>query len=268
MSYVYTADPSMLNQRARLVAPNRPQLPTHVQDVEPSAWDHVVRTLDDFPAPVGSTITLTEGSWAIAGAVALGGNTLVVPAATTVLMKGLGWDKNVSATGVALQVAGTAMLETLSVESTGIDGIQMTAATSELVMSECHVVAANQCVELRGVFARVIGGLFEGTDAFRIVNDLERLQLVGVEASPVTGSMLTFGAGAVTSVIVDACVMYAALGSGIVNGGAAPSQGLSVVGNVFDCPFPFSGFTAASARVNAKANIDSAGLMSETAIVP
>jgi len=51
-----------------------------------------------------------------------------------------------------------------------------------------------------------------------------------------------------------------------------PANGLMIVGNLFDSGlgtgFAFNGFTEASARVNAKANIDTGTLMSETPIVP
>ena len=47
-----------------------------------------------------------------------------------------------------------------------------------------------------------------------------------------------------------------------------PTLGLALVGNAWDDPSPYNGFTHTSARVNSKANLLQTGLMSETPIVP
>ena len=49
----------------------------------------------------------------------------------------------------------------------------------------------------------------------------------------------------------------------------APTLGLVLVGNMFRAnTATFNGFSHTSARINSKANLDTGGLMSETAIVP
>jgi hypothetical protein len=393
-TYVYTAG-SLPNQQVRLVTANRAQVPGYVLPLVASlvdndsavagvtvkdalntlsgavtavqAWDHVVHSLADLPPPAGGYHTLSGGSWAIAADVDVSPNTVLVPAATTVLIGGMShflsssavalevegtldvdWLQCVSSAGAALQVnaAGTvrdvqsiwtslsaqpaclsngSLISTLSRfanTSTG-SALQPSSGTTRLLgcnvtstasavsvgaasfySNESHIYSSSAgsgaAVLVSGSGARVnlAGGTcgigyaggpamrvnlaetfaargvqiistVPNTYGLRIAGDVDAVQVIGCDMTS-EGTLVYRSIGSVVSAIVaNNRTIGAAISNGIIWTAAnLPSLGLLVVGNSFGASTGFSGFTAASARVNAKANIDSGGLMSETAIVP
>jgi hypothetical protein len=335
-----------------------------------SAFDFVVETLADLPAPVAGVIELTDGSWAFKAPIDVGANIVRVPTGTTVLLKGMGGFQEKTLSGddaSVLDVQGSAYLETLSVEATagvalamsvnasvtstmcsltggleamtmeaglwrdsqsrlsgGTEGLRITGGSCNLVrtrisggtenalaasgadvaavwLNGCRLSAAStdtvrwDCsagdfqaadtelvcgsggsacfLHLLGLAVQFVGGRWEG-DSFApgvgllIDGNLTRLlQVVGVEAFSLA-SMIERSSGTVRQATVQGCASFSDVAVGITWAAAsAPTNGLAIVGNTFDTATPFSGFDHTDARVNSKANVDSAGLMLETAIV-
>lgn len=125
------------------------------------------------------------------------------------------------------------------------------------------------------------GGMWRSLSALRgnglnIDGDISGgLVVLGVSAEDISTSdgsgeaFIKYTSGTVRRATVGHCNTATSV-STAVNWPAAsiPTLGLALVGNLWDDPSPYVGFTSASARVNAKANIDQGGLMTETAIVP
>lgn len=321
-----------------------------------SAWDTIVTALGDLPAPVAGVITLPSGSYAFKNSVALGANTLLVPAGNTCLIKGMGLGKVLSGSaGSVLNVKGEAVVESLAVSASagvgilqdqagsmliasasrvtgGTVGYSITAGASRLVTCELIGGTSNALsasgasvdrvdfentliradaaaavlwnaddsdlyfmdVELRCTLAN--GTCFENTGAgtlqfiggkwstdiasrgngLNINGNIQGgLQVIGVHGEDISTSdasgeaFIRYQSGTVRRATVAQCNTSTTVSTAI-NWPAAsiPTNGLSIVGNTWDDPTPYVGFTHASARVNAKANLLQSGLMSETPIVP
>jgi hypothetical protein len=243
-------------------------------------WDHVVRSLADLPAPVGGFINLTTGSWAFAADIDITPDVLRVEAGQTVLLKG--FNKTIS-TGVAgtrvLEVNGVAVCETLHLVSANTDVVRMNVAGAKLELQNCSIENQDDgtsCVNLAlGTSFRMYGGYLynvAGTGAPGVVatGNFGDILLEGVTADG-CDELILHGAGTQNACSVIGCRCESNCVYGIQWASASiPTQGLAVVGCRFNLAIAnvFNGFTAASARVNAKANTYSGGLMHETAIVP
>lgn len=332
-----------------------------------TAWDHVVSSLADLPAPVAGVIELTDGSWAFKAPIDLGANVLSVPSGVSVLMKGMGGFNEKVLSGDAsrvLLIEGNAHIETLTIEAVNgaavelatnaslasllcefdgdAQGVTMSAGlwrdsmsrvvgdAEAMVMtggrvhlsqtrflsgtSECFDASGASVTEVwmqgcllqapgastvvfdcpAGTFVsegtafecdtgnpvilsslalglQLVGGRLQGTAGIGVQvagNITRHLQLVGVQGAALS-SFLSRTAGTVRQATVQGCSTFSDVAVGITWAAAsAPTNGLSVVGNTFDTATPLSGFTAASARCNLKANVSAGALMQETAIVP
>lgn len=276
MTSLFTADPSYNNKQLSLLTDvlGNP-VPARVQDltIPDQPWDHVVRTMADLPAPVGGPpglINLTAGSWFFAEALNIGNNIIVVPAATECHLKGT-WGKFLTGTSTNLiAVNGAALLETMVLSNdaplllSGVGGI--------CHVLESEIIAISTCILTTVGFGylQVTGGLwqrFGGTPAGLYLNsNVTRVQLNGVSAVGLT-HFIQHVAGVIGECSAIGC------NSDSTNGvtwlaANIPTNGLALVGNVFNSIAPYNGFTQASARVNCKANLGAGVLLSETPIVP
>jgi len=101
------------------------------------------------------------------------------------------------------------------------------------------------------------------------------LQIVGVSGEDISSgdvsgeSFILYTSGSVRRATIQGCNTAVSVPT-TVNWTAffMPALGLSLVGNLWDDPNPYVGFSQFSPRVNAKANIDAGGLMGETPIIP
>jgi hypothetical protein len=128
---------------------------------------------------------------------------------------------------------------------------------------------------------QVIGGQWRTQGAARgnginINGDIPGgLQLIGVAGEDISTSdgsgeaFIKYTSGLVNRATVANCNTASTVSTAI-NWPAAniPTAGLVVVGNTWNDATPYVGFVSTDARVNVKANLNSAGLMTETAIVP
>jgi hypothetical protein len=245
-----------------------------------SPWDYVVRSLADLPAPVGGFIDLTTGSWAFAADLDITPSVLRVQTGQSVLLKG--FNKTIS-TGVAgtrvLEVNGTALVESLNLFSANNDVVYLANAASQLQMQNCSVQNGDDgtsCVNLHsGAYFRMFGGELinvpgTGAPGLVITGNFTDILLDGVRVDGCAQGVF-LGAGTVGACSVIGCRCESNCTNAIQWASAfIPTQGLLIVGNRWNLAAGscFNGFTAASARVNAKANAYSAGLLTETAIVP
>lgn len=299
--YAWTAE----RQGARIRFPRNNQAPVDSTAVLiPEIFDHVVRGVSDLPALSGSNYNLTSGSWAFPTDLDLAGNVIRVPAGVTVFLKGYGPNRVVTGTGAnTLNVdGGTAYVESLSLRNTVAQCLNL--ASSPLTrLLDCTLTstsATNHTVSVTGntsvlqvLSCTVTGGGGANTAAIRI--------LTANDVCVINGSMHQSGGGSQLAVIVAGNItrglrlanMFVdvngllsrtsgTVGSVHVIGNTAkvsgagitwaaadmPTRGMLIVGNDFSTLTPFSGFTATSARVNAKANSFTSGLLTETPIVP
>jgi hypothetical protein len=117
----------------------------------------------------------------------------------------------------------------------------------------------------------ITGGRFEGSsNGYGLVffgggTVSGAIMLDGVNFANITRG-ISYASGTIRAASVVGCRFKGTTGMTWA-AASVPTLGLAIVGNIFDVTTPFSGFTAASAGVNAKANMDTAGLMTETAIV-
>ena len=277
MTVLFTGNENLSGKRVNLLTDvlGSP-VPTRVQDITLAreSWDNVVDTMADLPTPVGGPpglINLTAGSWFFRSTLAIGNNIIVVPAATTCHLKGI-WGKTLSgiATNV-IAVNGAAILETMQVSGdatlllSGVDGI-------------CHCIGCDLYGVSANVFTTVSWGDFSwiggrwgtaaGTpDGLRIGCLVRRILLDGVQTDVNLAAMVRWVVGIVDSALISNCNTPANFGI-VWPAANIPVQGMAIMGNNFNSAVPFSGFTAASARVNAKGNMGGAGPITETPIVP
>lgn len=96
------------------------------------------------------------------------------------------------------------------------------------------------------------------------------LVLVGVTCDELEGgapnAFVRYISGTVNRATVNGCNVTGSLATAL-DFGTIPTNGLLITGNMFNMATPLTGFTAATAGVNLKACLSSAGLMTETAIV-
>lgn len=257
-------DIGQLGQRARAISA-RGQLSNAVEWFEASAWDHVVYDMSDLPAVVAGQIALTSGSWAFVRDVDLGTVGLQVPTGVSVLLGGRNGATLKSVT--VLRTNGMVLARGLNIEAS-VNGIIANGGNSDLRLYECAVSAGTRCVSVRGQRLVVVGGcLVDASAGVFVSSDIGKLVMVGTCVKNCTTGV-QYSAGAVRSALIDAVQIDGQTG---IDWAAAsvPALGMAIVGCEFDCSVAdFSGFTAASARVNVKACHNAAGLMSETAIVP
>jgi hypothetical protein len=130
-----------------------------------TAWDHVVSSLSDLPAPAAGVITLTDGSWAFKASVDVGANVVSVPSGTTVLLKGMGGfnEKVLSGSNTrVLVLEGSAYLESLSIDATAGTALEL-ATNASLVSNNCAFTGTAQGITMsaglwRDSLSRVTGG--------------------------------------------------------------------------------------------------------------
>lgn len=270
--------------------------PMNETPITPAAnpvFDHVVAALDDLPAAAGGFIDLTTGSWAITASFALGADVLRVAAGVNAYVKGIGPNKLLTG---RLLVAGTLVAESLAMTSAD----NTVEVTGTLRATGCHFTSTgagvvNQCVLannaaaiidfvdtsitsnthgclrcLNAAFIRCIGGTWTGSVAS--VNGFTQSNPPGrFEFSHIRGLNLDVfvdrAAGTGTWGGVFDCIVDCAQG---VNWTAAsvPVDGMVIMGNYFNTATAFVGFTAASAGFICRGNSGSAGLLTETALVP
>lgn len=271
MPNVFGADPSLTSQRLTLLTSSRALVRAQVIDVTSSAFDHVIRSVTDFPAAVAGVITLTTGSWAIAAPINLGTDQILIPAGTTVYMQGIGWDKVLTTTGDVLTVDGTLVAQGLALTG-GNNGIVLHAG-SEAFVTNCRIHAAASCIRNNGCDQLSALGGYWTTDAgagygYRHSGNTAKGILLANILAEDMGAFVHRASGTASSVTISGCTTISSTWG--VNWPAAsiPTQGMLIVGSAFNSVAPLNGFTEASARVNVKACLGSAGLLSETPIVP
>lgn len=176
-------------------------------------------------------------------------------------------------------------LTACDLNSTAAESVRFNAASADLLMNGCNVSnqqADGDCIAILGASTvQIIGGKWEGNAASRgnglairgdIAGGLEVATVhgenLGTSGVP-TEAFISYVSGTVRRANISGCDTATTV-STCVNWAAAsiPTLGLTLIGNSWDDPTPYNGFTAASARVNAKANLFQTGLMSETPIVP
>lgn len=273
------ADPSLASQELSFLAPRGPAINARVRttDVPLASWDYIVRSLADLPTPVGGYIDLTTGTWLFTGtaAINLGANVLRVAGPQNVYLRG--GQQLVYNTGASLiEVAGGWLaLDNVNLMNSGTDCVLITSGILSMRNSELRETVnagANSCVRALGAAVRIritnsrlLGATVNG---LLIDADVPLVHLIGVGSDPALAlaHFVHYIAGTVAAGLVTAC--YSAATNGITWAAAnIPTRGLLVVGNDFSGATPFNGFVAADARVNCKANIGAAGLLTETAIV-
>lgn len=99
-----------------------------------------------------------------------------------------------------------------------------------------------------------------------VAGDVPTIQLSGIRTSTLP-TFVSYSSGSVGVALINGCRTDATTGIDWPFL-TVPTQGLAIVGNSLDCLNPFVGFAVTDPRVNAKANIGSAGLLSETPTVP
>lgn len=137
---------------------------------------------------------------------------------------------------------------------------------------ECAAAGSPTLVASLALSLQFIGGRWTGdggSQGLLIDGNITRhLQVLGVEGHAFS-SFIERANGTVRHATVQGCSTFSDVTTGVTWAAAnIPTNGLSLVGNNFDTATPISGFTAASARVNSKANTSAGALMQETAIVP
>lgn len=308
-TYVYT-EPSLRNQQVNLLTNSRPGVQARIVELTSTlvnnasgvagttvtdalntlaalitagdAWDHVVKDLGDLPAPVGGFYDLTSGSWAFAASLDLGANVIRVPLGETVLMKGMGWNKNIAAVLAsggtrALEVDGTAVVETMHLSSDNFETVYVNNAAAQLWLRDCLIENMDDGpspIALKaGTYLRVSGGRIIGTAGVLPAGVFVDGAFTDIYLEGVVGSflaaLLTRNSGAQGAVTVSGCRVESNC-TRAINWAAAnvPTQGMSIIGNRWNIATAYTGITAATARVNMKSNLGSAGLLQETAIVP
>lgn len=192
-------------------------------------------------------------------------------------------------TGNALVLTGASVMEvrlgSCDLESSAAPTLLVNAADSDLIVEETDIrctQANGDCIQvLSAGTLQFIGGKWSTDIASRgnglhIAGNVQGgLQVVGVHAEDISTSdasgeaFIVWTAGTVRRATVADCNTSTTVSTAI-NWPAAniPTLGLTIVGNTWDDPSPYVGFTHTTARVNAKANLFQTGLMSETPIVP
>jgi len=259
-------------QQVRLLGPNREAVPARSAWFESTPFDHVVRSVDDLPPLSGGFYDLTSGSWAFANDLTLA-DAIRVASGEVVYLSGLGWGNTLTTTASrAIQNGGTLLVHALNIVSSQ-HGIQVIGASADLWCSGCRVSSGAACVLVsvgRRVFIQssdLIGTGAGSTGRIDVAGAVEELTAMGVAASAGASSFIRRASGTQRSVIVRACSVTTPTGIAWDAAGM-PTAGMLVAANHFNCATPINGFTSASARVNMKCNTGSAGLLSETAIVP
>lgn len=261
----------------------------------PQIFDHVVRSTADLPAPAGGFIDLTTGSWALAASVNVGADVLRVAAGVNAYVKGIGPEKVLTGM-INVAVGGTLVAESLTVTSasTTVDVYGTLRAT------DCHFVSTgagivngcvcahdattiidcvnvnitsntHRCSRCIGAdFIRFIGGTWTGSvasvDGWTGANNPGRLEFIGVRGLNLD---VFVDRGAVTGIWVGVfnCIVDCATGISWT-AASVPLDGMAIMGNYFNTATPFAGFTAASPGFICRGNSGSAGLLTETALVP
>jgi len=140
--FLTTTEPQA-GQSGAFESPNRPPVVWGTsEDGNLSPWDFVIRSVADLaPFDIGGNIfQLPSGSYAFAGPVNLGVAQILVPLASTVLVKGFGVDKVVTGANAAAtwNVAGNARFESLATT--------VSAGVCVLASAPSGVVRSSQCV--------------------------------------------------------------------------------------------------------------------------
>jgi hypothetical protein len=255
----------VLGQKMRLLQQNGQHVPGQIVDVEPTPFDHVVRSVADLPAPAGGYIDLTDGSWAFAAPINVGTDTVRVPTGTTVYLHGFGWSNTLSGNGTyVVEVQGIALIDRLSVIGLGTHAVGLTHASAIASLCGCDLSALGYAVEVTlGDRLQVIGGLWAAYAALHIDGAIRLIQVCALQDRS-TDYFVYYSSGAVESCIFTACTAEHDIRWPAAD---IPSDGLLIVATAIAAATPWNGFTAASARVNVKACTNSAGLEAETAIV-
>ena len=306
-TYIYT-EPSLRNQQVNVLAQSRASVQAHIVELTSTLvnnlsgvagttvtdalntlaalitagdpWDHVVRSVADLPAPAGGFYDLTSGSWAIANSLSLNtANTIRVPSGATCLIKGMGWNKGITAgvTGAGvLRVDGTAIVETLFMSSLNLATVVMNNANARLWLQDCTVENLDDgtdCISLTlGQYFSMRGGRVTADvtlpQGANVLGNFTSILLDGVVGNSLA-ALLKWSAGVVGSVRVSDCRVESNCTKAINwPVGNVPTQGMAIVGNAWNLAAPYTGIVSTTARVNMKANLGNAGLLTETAIAP
>ncbi len=247
-----------------------------------SPWDHVITKLADFPAPAGGIISLTSGSWAISGVIDLGANMLRVPLGENVLIKGMGWGSALrslfgSGGTTVLDVRGTALLESLNLYTDSSSTLLLDNADAQCWCRDCYIEnqddgASPVSLSLGTYFhmsgGRIVGGAGVLPDGISVDGNFTDIYLEGVTGSGVA-SLLRRTAGTQGAVSVVGCRVESDC-TRAINWAAAnvPTQGMDIVGNRWNIATAYTGIAYNTARVVMRANMNNAGLLTETAITP
>jgi hypothetical protein len=243
--------------------------------VVPSAWDHVVRSLADLPAAVGGVIDLTSGSWAFAASVNVGTDAIRVPPGVTVLMKGMGGSKILSADGDnTLWIEGTVLIETLTITNPANSTIRLSNVAASCTLLDCTVqqdADGADCVLVdAGAALNITGGTLITTGTFghgvQLGNDIADVKLIGLTGVGCHDFVLASSAIGACQII--GCRAESDCTRAVTWSTTMPTQGLTIQGCAWNMANPYVGFTHLTAGVNCKGNLNNAGPMSETPIVP
>lgn len=207
-----------------------------------------------------------------------------------------GQDCNLSGTrigglaGVAVQIVGALIgrvqMSGVNMQTSNAAGVIVNTSTGDVDLIDCTinslVADSPGCIHvLEASSLQVIGGQWRTQAAARgnglniagnIPGGLQVIGVAGEDISTSDGSgeaFIKYTSGLVNRATVQGCNTASTVSTAI-NWPAAniPTCGLLVVGNTWNDATPYVGFVSTDARVNVKANSNSAGLMTETAIVP
>jgi hypothetical protein len=199
------------------------------------------------------------------------------------IVGGQGRCVDLSGAGANVFVANGCILTLGSAGATA--AVNQNAASGDLELNACRIdtqVAEGNCITIQAASTvQVSGGKLSSNATNRgsginIAGNIQGGLLVsGVHGenlgtSDASGEgFIRYTSGTVRRATVVGCDTATTVSTAINWASASmPTLGLSIVGNCWDDPTPFNGFTHTSARVNSKANQFQTGLMAETAIVP
>lgn len=268
-----------------------------------AAFDYIVETVADLPAPVAGYHQLTTGSWAIKNALNLGTNALRVQNGETVYLQGMGWDKLITTShNNGILVAGNLLCKGLALTTTGTTAVSVGASVGGTwqQFDDCNFAAGSTGFTIGGGSTenvRLNNTRMTATSEglYISANTVVKVYVHGCYAAANYGCRIPGNCGYLSisqSLFTGTSrgIYYTAGGGGGnmaaasftnnqfsgASGGAIdwpsadlPGQGLLVVGNALNGVSAYAGHTPASARANYKANCRAGTtLLTETAIVP
>jgi hypothetical protein len=179
-----------------------------------------------------------------------------------------------SAVGEGIRVVGGRFFATQLRISNCITGVACRGGEVFLTNYDCEALTHGMSIDANHSGLQWIGGRINAYtgSGLQIAATVQSIVLHGVTAVTATNGadFVRYVSGTVNRATVMGNTVTGVGGARGINwaSGNLPSTALSLVGNTFNVNPPINGFSAASARVNSKANVSGTGLMTETALVP